>query len=106
MNDKVIHYPQYPHGSWLAFWCPGCESVHTIPFINAPPPAPAGLWAYDGDQYAPTVSPSLRRISADGLGSDCHVVITKGLLNYQTDCKHKLAGQAVPMVPWEGMPRK
>jgi hypothetical protein len=104
MSDVLVHYPQYPSGSWVSFWCPGCQNVHTVPFINAPPPAPPKVWAYDGNKYAPTIDPSLRIIDFDG-SSKCHVVITAGVLNYQTDCKHELAGKAVPMVPWDGRPK-
>jgi hypothetical protein len=37
----------------------------------------------------------------DGKESDCHVVITSGILNYQTDCRHALAGKSVPMELWK-----
>jgi hypothetical protein len=105
----LIHYlkkQDEPGHSWLGFWCPGCKHAHTIPFINAPPPAPTTpcLWCFDGNVMCPTISPSLRVMTLDGKESDCHVVITKGILNYQADCKHELAGKSVPMEQWEFPP--
>lgn len=100
----VIYYPNDSNGpSYLCFRCLGCKNSHCIPFINAPPPPPTTtiLWCYDGDLEFPTISPSLRVFDIDGKTSACHVVITKGILNYQTDCKHGLAGKSVPMEPWE-----
>ena len=43
-------------------------------------------------------------MTLDGKESDCHVVVTAGILNYQTDCKHPFAGQSIPMEPWQHPP--
>lgn len=98
---SLIQYYKYTPGqdSNLGFWCLGCKHVHVIPFINAPASMP-GLWAYDGNRESPTITPSLRVMTLDGKESACHVVVTAGVLNYQADCKHALAGKSVPMVPF------
>lgn len=95
MKDWLIHFPAQIEGqpSHLCFWCPGCNQAHCVPFVNAPQPYP-DKWAYDGNQFEPTLSPSIRTVN-------CHVVVTKGVLNYQSDCKHSLAGKSVPMEPWD-----
>lgn len=96
----LVRYPQSGDGhSWLSFWCPGCNSPHAIRFINAPPPPPKEpvIWCYDGNPITPTIAPSLRVFAIDGKESACHVVITNGILNYQADCKHALAGKSVAM---------
>jgi hypothetical protein len=100
----IIHYlKSSDERSWLGFWCPGCKRAHVIPFINAPPPAPSVpvLWCYDGNPMSPTITPSLRVMTLDGKESACHVVVTSGVLNFQADCKHALAGKSVPMEQWE-----
>src|SRR5689334_4923701 len=104
----LVHYPQYSEGNYVSFWCPGCECAHTIPFINAPPPAPTTpvLWCYDGNHHSPTISPSLRVMGRDGKSTACHVVITAGVLNYCADSAHALAGKSVPMVAWDARPKK
>lgn len=98
----LIRYLKSNDGkSWLGFWCPGCKRAHAIPFINAPPPAPPGLWTFDGRPELPTITPSLRVLTLDGKESSCHVVVTAGILNYQADCKHSLAGKSVQMQAWD-----
>lgn len=37
-------------GSQLFFWCPGCDALHAIN---------PGVWAWDQDLIAPTISPSI-----------------------------------------------
>jgi len=97
----LVHYLQSTDGkSWLSFWCPGCKHPHAIPFINAPQGAP-GLWAYDGKKECPTITPSLRVMAGSSEESQCHVVVTSGILNYCSDCKHSLAGKSVPMVDFK-----
>lgn len=100
MNDLVVYFPLHVEGlpSTVCFWCPGCKSAHCVPFINAPNDAP-GLWAYDGNPHQPTISPSLRIIGAKNV-TECHVVVTKGVLNYCADCIHEFAGKQIPMEPY------
>jgi len=103
LMKPIIHYLDSKDGhSWLSFWCPGCKRPHAIPFVNAPvsPPHPSPLWAYDGNPVQPTITPSLRIMTENEGQSQCHVMVTKGVLNYCADCKHSLAGKSVPMEPF------
>lgn len=82
----------------VVFRCPGCKNNHAVPYtLQRPPPSTPVLWFWDENTEQPTIEPSLRIMTADGKGADCHVVITKGVLNYCSDCKHPLAGKSVPM---------
>lgn len=74
----------------LVFYCPGCRMDHR--FIIKPP-----LWKFDGNWEAPTFTPSLKW---DSKGvTQCHLIITNGLIDFCNDCTHDLAGKKkVPMV--------
>lgn len=46
----------------MVFVCPcGCQAVASIPFHNAPEDEPK--WNWDGDEDAPTLSPSLHNLN-------------------------------------------
>lgn len=92
---KLIHVAE---GGCAQFWCTACGCAH------------GGLpgWTWNGDQEKPTISPSFmvkwtKTDSNDPLvGVDivCHVVVADGVLNYQVDSNHAMAGQQVPMEPF------
>ena len=96
-----------------AHWCPGCGELHVVP----------DRWTFNGDLEAPTFSPSVRITGkltvkdergewtgewvrdAEGKAVDdcCHYILTAGVLNFCSDCRHELAGQSVPLPdlpPW------
>ena len=60
-------------------------------------------WQFDGNLDAPTVAPSVKitgkQAVHDGKALDycCHYILTAGVLNFGTDCTHRLAGQRVPL---------
>lgn len=65
-------------------------------------------WTFDGNLDEPSFSPSfLHTIGAgrerhDGASTTthpeiCHYVLTKGILNFCSDCHHELANQSVPL---------
>lgn len=87
-------------------WCPGCEETHVLP----------DSWQFDGNFEVPTFSPSfkhqcMQRVFVDGewtgewkrdaagatIPAICHYVLTLGVLNFQPDCTHALAGKSVPL---------
>jgi hypothetical protein len=72
---------------WL--YCPGCQDMHAI----------NNTWEWDGDEEAPTFSPSILSM---GPGQRCHSFVRAGVWEYLTDCDHELAGQRVPMVELPG----
>lgn len=88
-------------GRSLWLWCPGCEDAHRVT-VDAP-----GCWTWDGDEAAPTISPSILVSSHQTFDADnnpvdtprCHSFLRGGRWQFLTDCTHSLAGQTVPMVP-------
>jgi len=84
--------------------CPGCLQRHFLPLDRG--------WTFDGNLDAPTFTPSFKHIGrewdwymdtwklSDPLPPAyiCHYVLTAGLLNFQPDCTHSLAGVTVPLV--------
>lgn len=82
------------------WWCPGCEETHIYwTQIPGEPVTPGNVWSYDGNEDAPTFSPSLLNHGGRGKTSEhvCHLFITQGVIEFLGDCTHALAGQKVPM---------
>jgi len=52
-------------------------------------------WTVTGTPDAPTITPSVRVF--DERGTICHLHVVDGMLAYLGDCRHRLAGQCVPM---------
>lgn len=85
-------------GECLMFWCPGCESPHTIHY------GPGG-WTWNGDADRPTFHPSLLSRGRDLDPNDetkivdviCHMWVKDGIIQFLSDSNHKLAGQNVPV---------
>ena len=72
----------------LMHWCPACEEMHPLP----------NTWTFDGNLESPTFSPSFKHSSTNaGSNAVCHYVLTAGVLYYQGDCTHVMAGQSVPL---------
>jgi hypothetical protein len=53
------------------------------------------VWAFDGNEDAPTFSPSVN------LPGVCHSFVRAGRIEFLPDCAHALAGQTVDMVDLE-----
>lgn len=115
-------------GGRVAFRCPGCGDVHSIPVGEGPGPR----WGFNGDYERPTFTPSVLVRSghfterhqpgsdcwctycaddkADGLPPGfscylCHSFVTDGQIQFLGDCSHALAGQTVPLPDFgEGEP--
>jgi|ERR1017187_10157113 hypothetical protein len=88
-------------------WCPGCKETHRLP----------DAWSFNGDLDRPTFKPSFKhtgkqaitdefgewtgeyRRDAAGVALDgcCHYILTDGVLDFQRDCHHALAGTKVPL---------
>jgi hypothetical protein len=91
-----------------AFWCPGCNQVHTINHT----------WEYNGDSNKPTISPSILVKGIEDLTdreynlmrcgalitpvpTRCHSFIKDGKIQFLGDCTHKLTGQTVDLPEWK-----
>lgn len=71
------------HTAW--FWCPGCDEAHLFEIPR---------WQFDGNYDAPSFSPSLLRRDS---GATCHLFLRRGVLEFLSDCSHRLASQCVPL---------
>lgn len=105
------------------FFCPGCQKPHLVTVGEGPGPR----WGYNGNSDAPTFTPSVLvrsghfaegRAAADGecwcnyterTGDTspftcgvCHSFVTDGQIQFLGDCTHSLAGQTVPLPPFDG----
>lgn len=100
-------------GSYVWFWCEGCETHHAIDPTK---------WTFNGDVDRPTFSPSVlvrhTKLTREGEamiergdrppdGSDrypsvdyvCHSFVTEGRIQYLGDSTHALAGQTIDLAP-------
>lgn len=82
MTDRILHTVEGDPGMRM-FWCPGCKCAH----------AWNSGWTFDGNEQAPTVSPSLL---VQGT-IRCHLFVRVGQLVFLSDCEHEYAGKTVPM---------
>lgn len=93
------------------FFCPGCGYAHVY-YVEKPCSGSDDTpqqWQFNGNMENPTFTPSL--LNTTGSFADpnyvddpeipptrCHLFVTDGVINYCTDCTHKMAGhQRVPM---------
>ena len=75
------------------FQCPGCDQEHGI-WTSAPNRLKA-KWKFDGDMNKPTIRPSLH--IKIGKKTICHSIITKGMIQYLSDCMHNMAGKTIEL---------
>lgn len=102
---KIKHVTNGEGGHYgYRFECPGCGDPHVIPTK----PTDRG-WDFDGNEAAPTFSPSIL-VHPHGILNDdgsvgqsprCHSFVRGGRIEYCSDSTHRLAGQTVdlPDVP-------
>lgn len=97
----------------VAFYCPGCQEMHVVSLSR---------WKFNGNYEKPSFTPSMiirnGHYAQDWKPADscwceyykehpdeeqdfccgiCHWIITDGVIQFQGDCTHPLAGKAVPM---------
>ena len=92
------------------FWCPGCNSYHSIVF-ERPTKKFIGedgkeyknkgpTWEFNGDLIKPTVKPSIKTWwgpKEEPERNLCHSRVTDGEIRFLKDCTHKLKGQTVKL---------
>lgn len=117
---KLLHVVDHKPGDGhpdLMFWCPACKCGHGV-WTTPIYPSRGGLWAFNGDFEAPTISPSIlitERQSTPPVTPEnleqwklnpwpqtevekrCHAVVSCGIINYCSDCTHEMAGKSIPM---------
>ncbi len=81
----------------LFFWCPGCNSAHTIRL------KPDG-WGWNTNLDRPTFTPSVLVTyggkdagQGDAPPAICHSFVTDGMIQFLGDSTHALAGQTVEL---------
>jgi hypothetical protein len=71
---------------------------------------PIPRWNFNGNVDSPTFTPSVNEscnppghphFQPQAKSSRCHFVVTDGMIAYQGDCTHDLAGQTLPLEDWE-----
>ncbi len=100
-----------PKDQLLMFWCPGCDDNHMVNVA-------AGGWKWNGDPNKPTFEPSRKVTGVERMTDEqhkaytehgtlpvpvptcCHSFVTKGVIQFLSDCTHSMAGQNVPMPEW------
>lgn len=98
----------------IIYWRPGCDEPHQIV---------SSIWAFNGNDAAPTFTPSVLVTSghytqghqgpqcwctynakavepAPFKCSVCHCYVTDGRIQFLSDSTHALAGQTVEMPEW------
>lgn len=102
-----------------AFYCPGCKFVHQVA-VNSKNELTGASWGFNGNQAAPTFTPSVlvRYRHPKGYSNDdpapkgwegelvediCHSFVTDGNIQFLADCTHGLAGQTItlPEFRWD-----
>ena len=75
------------------FFCPGCNAEHGFWIVGNT------VWGFNGNMDKPTVSPSiLHKVPLfDNTMHICHSYIIGGMIEYLSDCTHKLAGQTIEL---------
>lgn len=85
LGKKLLKFDQHV----VAFFCPGCRTIHCLSLGAATSPR----WDWDGNVDAPTFMPSV----LVGKPTVCHSFIRGGQIHYLNDCTHAYAGQAVDL---------
>lgn len=91
-------------GGRLTWWCPGCNSAHSIAHGEGDGPR----WGWNGNAERPTFTPSVLvtwrvpppREPDDPPDRVCHSFVVDGQMQFLGDCTHAMAGQTVPIPPW------
>jgi hypothetical protein len=98
---KLRHVQDGSGGHYgYTFCCPGCDCPHTI----KTEPYPNG-WGFDGNQDAPTFTPSILVYPSQTLDDAgqvvatprCHSFVRAGRIEFLSDSTHKLSGQTVEL---------
>ena len=81
------------------FDCPGCGSYHGV--WTTEKNDRSAVWSFNGNMEKPTFSPSIlvrwTRTCPEIKDMVCHSFVTDGMIQYLSDCTHKLAGQTVEL---------
>jgi len=82
-------------------FCPACKHTHPVTLTAPNLDDDTPIWSLSGTPEMPTLSPSVKIVCADVVL--CHFILTDGVMRFQSDFEHDLAGQWVdlPDIPAE-----
>ena len=97
MKFREVVKPGY---RFLELKCPGCGYLHSITIERYGCDPEGKPWGFNGDWNAPTIDPSYKVVTRYAESEYvCHFFLIDGLLHFEGDCTHVLAGQTgVPPV--------
>lgn len=101
-HQEYIDHCGADHESYN-FFCPGCQHEHRyIVKWGSKHGRKDPTWTFNGNMESPTFHPSLlyNRAGGNPTVPICHIFIKDGMIQFLSDCSHKLAGQTVPMVDY------
>lgn len=96
MSKQLIKYygePRADGSRYAKVWCPACKQAHAVGIGGK-------AWKLTGTEERPTLHPSLL-VRGGSDDKHCHFWVRDGQLVYCADSKHALAGQTVPMEPFD-----
>jgi hypothetical protein len=85
----------------MLFYCPACDTDHRVITEGE------GAWTLEDPEGLVTIKPSVRVQGSVCTRTNesqevyCHFFVTKGKFHYCADSKHDLAGETVPMIPYQ-----
>lgn len=89
-QSKTLRQETYEHGKIYTFWCKGCGRYHHFEVgWNC-----AEDHEFNDKMDKPSFKPALH-----DAGTGCHLWLKDGMIEYQSDSPHKLAGQHIPLEP-------
>lgn len=78
------------------FHCPGCGMTHDVTIKRKGVQKP--IWRFNGSEIRPTFKPSIKVTWGNKKGVQiCHSWVTNGMIRFEKDSTHKLAGQTVAL---------
>lgn len=99
MANKITEVAESNGQRHFLFECPGCETCHAIWLTDNPNPLTKASWTWNGSFDKPTANPSILVTPHDG--TRCHSYMKDGMIQFLSDCTHKLAGQTVELPDWD-----
>lgn len=85
----------------IILFCPGCDCGHYVT-VNGHKNAANATWTYNGNDEAPTLTPSILS-SPNDKTNRCHCFVEEGNIRFLGDSYHNLANQVVALPDAEGL---
>jgi hypothetical protein len=123
-EGSVLAISAEGNGHGVYFFCPGCQQIHKVWSQQYPNELTGSGWKWNGDFIKPTFEPSIlvrgtkftekgerdyqawlaagtpdlpKDYQFESQPNICHSFVRDGMIQFLSDCSHKLAGQTVPL---------